>query len=48
MLNPQAVGWQRWLFVGISHYNWDFAKIPVIKIPKLRKIPNPGDKKSES
>ena len=26
----------------------DFAKIPGIKIPKLRKILNPGDKNSET
>ena len=26
----------------------DFAKIPGIKIPKLRKIPNPGDKNPET
>ena len=43
-----------WLFVGISHSTkkipnpGDFAAIPVIKIPKLRKIPNPEDKNPET
>ena len=35
-------------FRGFCINPGDFAKIPGIRIPKLRKIPNPGDKKPET